>query len=1017
MREKTPAKASGRLVRKTLVLLSVILSAVVGSYLVSQQNEIYRLNEEIRSLKETEQPANRRLLVHPGADSPLSSAGKNESCSHDEGEDEKDVVREIRITLYSAILILSGIVAVSVCFEKTEEVAEEKTKDHFKDLMRNVFSELTVLGFIGLLMFVVTKFGKEWLNELAGNPETGLFQNDCFKHCGKLICPENPFIELTETVHMILFGTMMIFLAETGLFYYFGTRILNKVSKWEQYTMAHTVDDSKQLVVKAAAARDKAYGKNVFDFVCCCKCLKWRGLNKIYTFQLQRFAYMAIRKNFIAYSNSKLTEKTKQHRLTAHFDFSLYLQYGLGEQIAAMVEISSGNWFALFTILSFVFLVDVIIVDSKHREVYTAGFVVVLGYLSAFLTYLVKMKLKSIERAVMPCKDGVFYESYRRGGSDAPRYDTSMRRPLLRKKLSRRLSTRLSDDDFLSEMKLDGDGNPVLAHLNAHDFKYEPYYKIKSNGEFDETIKYESNFKVSCCNFYFSKERIIDYLRVTQVLHSLYIGIFFIQIMPSMVSYWERTNQNHSSGSGDNANDQDLSNVWYVVSFGVLYIIPLVYQAYLLETILLHVIYVGNVETLTVSKNVAQCLRVMKSRRALQVLHNISCFMSYMDDVGKECQKTFLKIPLLQNLDKEHVQSIMLSCEPAVFRKGVDIITQDEESSKGLYIICSGGCDVFIHGIKVNTIAIGEYFGEVTLVSGGGATATVTANQLCICMLLDRETLSRLCPNLFREFQERKKTLKKTDTQIVLREMEYHGCENVDSMRNLLTLKRVQFGNDFQLHRVESSDSKVDVTDNIQDNSGKLPANLGRRRSTFGWFKDIDGERYLKGSVMEIKKRKSIDSAIQFHRRVALLDTFNLINEHGEEIDEEELISFLINLFPSESSMSAFYRLQVTLMIKTIDLDGDNTIDKYEWFNLMVPILEKEETESLAEEVFKKVFNILDYDNGGDITVSEFRDVLTKIGLNISYEEVREIINEHDDSGDGLMDLEEFVHMMKNQIH
>ena len=72
--------------------------------------------------------------------------------------------------------------------------------------------------------------------------------------------------------------------------------------------------------------------------------------------------------------------------------------------------------------------------------------------------------------------------------------------------------------------------------------------------------------------------------------------------------------------------------------------------------------------------------------------------------------------------------------------------------------------------------------------------------------------------------------------------------------------------------------------------------------------------------------------------------------------------------------------------------------------------------QSMIEEVFEKVFNILDYDGGGDITVSEFRDVLLKIGLNISYEEVREIINEHDDSGDGLMDLEEFVHMMKNQI-
>ena len=167
---------------------------------------------------------------------------------------------------------------------------------------------------------------------------------------------------------------------------------------------------------------------------------------------------------------------------------------------------------------------------------------------------------------------------------------------------------------------------------------------------------------------------------------------------------------------------------------------------------------------------------------------------------------------------------------------------------------------------------------------------------------------------------------------------------------------------------------------------------------------------------MEIKKRKSIDSAIQFNRRLALLDTFNLINTEGDTIDEDELVNFLINLFPKESSMSAFYHLQVTLMIKTIDLDSDNTIDKYEWFELMVPIMEKEETESLAEEVFEKVFNILDYDGGGDITVSEFRDVLLKIGLNISYEEVREIINEHDDSGDGLMDLEEFVHMMKNQI-
>eukprot|EP00943_MAST-04B_sp_MAST-4B-sp1_P009105 g9105.t1 len=917
-------------------------------------------------------------------------------------------VREIRLTLYSAIIILSGIVAVSVCFEKTEEIAKEKTKDHFKALLQNVFSELTVLGFIGLLMFVVTKAGKPALDQLAGNQTTGLFVHDCFMHCEELVCPENPFIELTETVHMILFGTMMIFLVETAMFYYFGTQILNKVSQWEQYTVAHTVENSKQLVIRAARARQNAYGKNMFDFICCCKCIKWREQNKEYRFQKQRYIYMAIRQNFIAHSNHKLTEKTKQHRLTAHFNFSLYIQYALGKQISNMVEISSSNWFVLFLILSGVFLINVVIADWEHRELYTTALVVLLGYISTFLTYLVKLKLKSIETAVMPYSLGNLNDTYHTTRHNTDSNDR--RKPLLKTRVSRRLSQRLTDTDFLSEMKLDEHGNPVLAHLNAADFLYEPNYKMKNDGFFDDSIKYESNFKI-CCNINFSKKRIIDYLRVTQVLHALYIGILFIVILPDISKYWS---QNTDGGNND------FDNSWNVLIFGILYFIPLAMQTYLLETILLHILYVGNVESYTEEKNVAQCLRVMKSKRALQVLHNISCFMSYMDDLGKECQKTFMKIPLLQGLDEAHVKAIMLSCEPAVFRKGTDIITQNEANAKGLYILCSGQCDVIINNVRVNTIGIGEYFGEITLISGGGATATVTANDLCICMLLDRESLMKLCPSLFKEFSERRKTLKKTDTQILLRAMEYRKTENFDSMRNLLTLKRGLGSDTHDEHTLLSSSSSDSANSrNIQDNSGKrMPRHSRRRRRSthFGWIEDTGGERYLKGSVMEIKKQKSIDSAIQFYRRLALLDTFNLINENKDTIDKDKLVSFLINLFPKESSMSAFYHLQVTLMIKTIDLDGDNTIDKYEWFELMVPIMEKEETESLAADVFEKVFNILDYDGGGDITVSEFRDVLMKIGLNISYEEVREIINEHDDSGDGLMDLEEFVHMMTNQI-
>ena len=241
--------------------------------IIEQQREIHALKKKIKSFgmgaaRSLRQKANRQLTS-------ISEVGKVILLHGEDKQSEEETTRELRLRLYSAIAILSGIVAVSVCFEKTEEFAQEKTKDHFKELMRNVFSELTILGFIGLLMFVVTKFGKTQLDELAGNPTTGLFKSSCFQHCGELICPENPFIELTETVHMILFGTMMIFLVETAMFYYFGTQILDKVSQWEQYTVAHTVEDSKRLVIEAARKRREAFGNSFFNFISRCKCIEW----------------------------------------------------------------------------------------------------------------------------------------------------------------------------------------------------------------------------------------------------------------------------------------------------------------------------------------------------------------------------------------------------------------------------------------------------------------------------------------------------------------------------------------------------------------------------------------------------------------------------------------------------------------------------------------------------------------------------------------------------------------------
>jgi len=50
------------------------------------------------------------------------------------------------------------------------------------------------------------------------------------------------------------------------------------------------------------------------------------------------------------------------------------------------------------------------------------------------------------------------------------------------------------------------------------------------------------------------------------------------------------------------------------------------------------------------------------------------------------------------------------------------------------------------------------------------------------------------------------------------------------------------------------------------------------------------------------------------------------------------------------------------------------------------------------------------------VTISEFRDVLAKVGLTMSYDEVRELFSEFDSDGSGALEEDELLAFMKSQI-
>ncbi|CAG8760325.1 13486_t:CDS:2 [Cetraspora pellucida] len=98
-------------------------------------------------------------------------------------------------------------------------------------------------------------------------------------------------------------------------------------------------------------------------------------------------------------------------------------------------------------------------------------------------------------------------------------------------------------------------------------------------------------------------------------------------------------------------------------------------------------------------------------------------------------------------------------------------------------------------------------------------------------------------------------------------------------------------------------------------------------------------------------------------------------------------------------------------MINEVDLDNNGTIDFNEFLNMMA----RKVKDSDIEEEIKEAFKVFDKDGNGLISAAELKVVMSSIGEKLSDEEIDEMIHEADVDGDGQINYEEFVKMMKTK--
>mmetsp|Transcript_28148 Transcript_28148/g.39738 ORF Transcript_28148/g.39738 Transcript_28148/m.39738 type:complete len:151 (-) Transcript_28148:541-993(-) len=100
---------------------------------------------------------------------------------------------------------------------------------------------------------------------------------------------------------------------------------------------------------------------------------------------------------------------------------------------------------------------------------------------------------------------------------------------------------------------------------------------------------------------------------------------------------------------------------------------------------------------------------------------------------------------------------------------------------------------------------------------------------------------------------------------------------------------------------------------------------------------------------------------------------------------------------------------EISEMIKSVDKDGNGTVEFDEFVELMRHYASEEST----EDDMVNAFRIFDKNGDGFINFQELKEVMHLMGEKLTDQEVKDMIKAADLNDDGLLDFEEFVTIMK----
>ena len=287
------------------------------------------------------------------------------------------VPADARQIVISIMIIITILIGMTCLFELSKDYLLDSASELMKPIVLQMFSEMTVLGFLSLVVFLL-----EESNALTTASDLVF---------GKSPDAEDEILELTEKTHYMIFLVMAVTIFQVVMLINIGNAAQSRYGEFNE--MSQDEEEVKKLTKELIGMKEKTVIGASWEYL--------TNPVETYTFQCRReyleefMTFYSLRKEFLLQRSPQapFEPAMETKRLPANFDYAHYQSDCMGGYLASLINLSALVW-AVLWIFIVIFLGFMLIVNDNWTIL--AWTWVGVGYVMLFVLWRVHKKCKQI---------------------------------------------------------------------------------------------------------------------------------------------------------------------------------------------------------------------------------------------------------------------------------------------------------------------------------------------------------------------------------------------------------------------------------------------------------------------------------------------------------------------------------------------------------------------------------------------------------------------------------------------